>query len=168
MTTVTEYAIRYTGFKHGKIRTLVEELYDPTDYQEAKRVVEHTRSWQADADKRLKLAVDAEIVTRTVTASDWENEDVARSGRQAAEIAQASQFNDAVMALATFVSLWADRRKHDSDLAKSLLRYVLVDSRRTAAKKGTEIPDELWAWASDESAQLIETASKRIAAREGV
>ncbi len=166
MNTRIEYAVQYTGVRHGKIRRMIEEPADPTDYQAAKRLQEHTLSWQANADKRLRLSADAVIVTRTVRVSDWETEDSYRSGIEAAEVAEATRFQDALIALATFVVIDEPGRKRDSAVAKSLLTYVLVDSRRPAAKKyTTEITDEQWAWAGDERDRIIEQVRAQVAAR---
>lgn len=165
MSTRVEYAVQYTGVKRGKIRTVVEELADPTDYQAAKRLREDTLDWQENADKRLRLSPDAEIVTRTVRVSSWETEDAQRSRRESAELAEAARFQDALNAMATFVVIYEPGRPEDSRTADSLLRYVLVDSRRPAAVKMTPIPDELWQWASDERKALVEQARVRVAAR---
>lgn len=70
MTTRTEYGVRYTGYRHGqgKTKTVVEPL-DAINRKEAEQARDATRNWQTASEG--ELPVDAEIVTRTVTATDW-------------------------------------------------------------------------------------------------
>jgi hypothetical protein len=72
MTTRTEYGVRYTGYRHGqgKTKTVVEPL-DAINRDEAEQAEAATREWQAATEG--ELPVDAEIVTRTITTTEWKN-----------------------------------------------------------------------------------------------
>jgi hypothetical protein len=165
--TRTEYAVRYTGTQYGRTRVLVDEPTDPTDHQAALRLLDHTLAWQAAADKRLKQPVDAQLVTRTVRTSDWVTEEEASTAANAADVAEATKFQDALQALAMFAVLGEGKQTDTSRTALSLLTYVLVDSRRPAAAKYDEpIADDLYAWADDVRRDLLERARASVAARE--
>ncbi len=68
MATRTEYAVRYTGYCQGMTAVIVEPL-DATSHGEAEKSRDATREWQATTEGNLP--VDAEIVTRTITTTDW-------------------------------------------------------------------------------------------------
>ena len=67
METRTEYAVRYTGRQYGKPAVLVETPLDPTDRAAAIFKLEHVVGVQRESG----IAVDAELVTRTITVTDW-------------------------------------------------------------------------------------------------
>ncbi|MFI7448125.1 hypothetical protein ACIBQX_11560 [Nonomuraea sp. NPDC049714] len=66
--TRTEYAIRLTTTRHGKWQTLIETYPDhATDREWFEQRVADERAWQAE-DARTP---DAELISRTVTVSEW-------------------------------------------------------------------------------------------------
>lgn len=68
METRTEYAVKGTVGRHGKWKVTIETAPgNETDRALNERAVERQRAWQA----RAGLTPDAELVTRTVTVSDW-------------------------------------------------------------------------------------------------
>jgi hypothetical protein len=67
-TTRTEYAVRYTAWRYGAPKVVVTETDLPADRDEARWRMEAIRAEQAD---HRALPVDAEIVTRTVTTTEW-------------------------------------------------------------------------------------------------
>jgi hypothetical protein len=66
--TRTEYAIQATSFKHGKRVMVIETSPDHiTDREWNLDTVQARREWQASAN----ITPDAELVTRTVSITDW-------------------------------------------------------------------------------------------------
>ena len=62
-----EYAVRYTGRQYGKPAVLTETALDPTDCAAAIVKREHLVGVQRESG----IAVDAAIVARTITVTDW-------------------------------------------------------------------------------------------------
>lgn len=69
MITRTEYAVRYTDIRNGKATPVVTETDEPTERERAESLVGLNRTYQASTEG--KLPVDAHLVTRTVTITDW-------------------------------------------------------------------------------------------------
>jgi len=68
MTTRTEYAVQHTGRRCGANVQLTDTLIDPTSREQAEQVRDHILGVQAENDH---LPIDAVIVTRTVTTTEW-------------------------------------------------------------------------------------------------
>ena len=66
--TRTEYAVKLTATRHGKWQTVIETFPDhATDRDWFEQFVADQRAWQADAGR----TPDAELISRTITVSEW-------------------------------------------------------------------------------------------------
>lgn len=65
-TTVTEYAVRYTE-QFGSPPTIDAHQLDRTDLGRAEKLLAKVRAWQAEHG----MPSDAQMVTRTITTTDW-------------------------------------------------------------------------------------------------
>ncbi|MER7126691.1 hypothetical protein [Micrococcus luteus] len=66
---VTEYAVRYTGYRHGQLAEVISRNpHHPTNGIAALAATQEQRRWQTDH----RIAADAELVTRTITTTPWQ------------------------------------------------------------------------------------------------